>query len=71
MDKKKGNGRRAGLPQSDGLLGANSQIANQLRAFYTSIQEEKIPDRFLELLEKLDQAEMQNESRNRKKASNE
>jgi len=71
MDKKKGNGRRASLPQSDGLLGTNSQIANQLRAFYTSIQEEKIPDRFLELLEKLDQAEMQNESRNRKKASNE
>lgn len=71
MDKKKGNGRRADLPQSDELLGANSQIANQLRAFYTSIQEEKIPDKFLELLEKLDQAEMQNESRNRKKASNE
>ena len=38
-------------------LGSNSKIGSKLRALYTSIQEETIPDRFLSLLEKLDQAE--------------
>ncbi|KXF76203.1 RNA polymerase [Paramesorhizobium deserti] len=38
-------------------LGPNSEIGSKLRALYTSIQEETIPDRFLDLLEKLDQAE--------------
>ncbi|PRD43993.1 RNA polymerase [Phyllobacterium phragmitis] len=41
-------------------LGANSELGSKLRALYTSIQEETIPDRFLDLLEKLDQAERSN-----------
>lgn len=41
----------------DNLLGAHSRIAGQLRAFYTGIQEEAIPQKFLTLLEKLDEAE--------------
>ncbi|WP_455478018.1 NepR family anti-sigma factor [Bartonella sp. B10] len=41
----------------DDLLGANSEIARKLRQFYLEIQEEALPMRFLELLEKLDQAE--------------
>ncbi|MBB2973566.1 MULTISPECIES: NepR family anti-sigma factor [Phyllobacteriaceae] len=38
-------------------LGPNSEIGSKLRALYSSIQEETIPDRFLDLLERLDQAE--------------
>ena len=35
----------------------NAQIATKLRALYQSVQEEAIPDRFLDLLEKLDAVE--------------
>lgn len=36
---------------------ATSEISRKLRALYDSVQEEGVPDRFLDLLEKLDQAE--------------
>ena len=36
---------------------ANGQIATRLRQFYDSVRDEEIPDRFLDLLEKLDAAE--------------
>lgn len=35
----------------------NAQIATKLKALYQSVQEEAIPTRFLELLERLDAAE--------------
>jgi hypothetical protein len=35
----------------------NTQIASKLRSFYQSVQDEALPQRFLELLEKLDAAE--------------
>ncbi|OJF94338.1 NepR family anti-sigma factor [Pararhizobium antarcticum] len=35
----------------------NGQIATKLRALYISVQEEAIPDRFLDLLEQLDAVE--------------
>jgi len=35
----------------------NAQIAMKLRAFYHSVQDEALPQRFLDLLEKLDAAE--------------
>ncbi len=38
-------------------LGVTSQIGEQLKALYRSIEEEPIPDHFLDLLEKLDEAE--------------
>lgn len=37
----------------------NAQIAAKLRALYLSVQEEAIPDKFLDLLEKLDAVERQ------------
>ncbi|KQY44201.1 MULTISPECIES: NepR family anti-sigma factor [Rhizobium/Agrobacterium group] len=37
----------------------NAQIATKLRALYLSVQEEAIPDRFLDLLEQLDAVERQ------------
>lgn len=35
----------------------NNQIASKLKAFYSSVEQEPIPDMFLDLLEKLDRAE--------------
>ncbi|MBB3589864.1 putative protein tyrosine phosphatase [Rhizobium sp. BK529] len=40
------------------ILDPNNQIGVRLRSLYAAAQEEAIPDRFLDLLEKLDQAEM-------------
>ncbi|KQV10765.1 hypothetical protein ASC97_15750 [Rhizobium sp. Root1203] len=40
------------------VLDPNSQIGVRLRSLYAAVQEEAIPDRFLDLLEKLDQAEL-------------
>ncbi|WP_343312712.1 NepR family anti-sigma factor [Brucella sp. BE17] len=41
------------------ILGPNCEVGFKLRALYTSIQDETVPDRFLDLLEKLDQAEQE------------
>jgi hypothetical protein len=51
------DGHRAELRAND-LIDPNSQIGVKLRSLYAAAQEEAIPDRFLDLLEKLDQAEM-------------
>jgi hypothetical protein len=45
---------KASPPKSDD---PNAQIAMKLRAFYHSAQEEVLPQRFLDLLEKLDAVE--------------
>ena len=45
--------------RGDNGLGANSDIGMKLRAFYGSVQDEGIPDKLLDLLEKLDQVEQQ------------
>jgi len=62
MRKKESKGHIPDVSASDELLGSNSQIAYQLRAFYTSIQDEQIPEKFLLLLDKLDQAEAKNQA---------
>ena len=38
-------------------LGPNSDIGAKLRAFYGAVQDQPIPDKFLDLLEKLDEVE--------------
>ncbi len=43
--------------RTDDGLGANSDIGAKLRAFYGAVQDQPIPDKFLDLLEKLDQVE--------------
>ena len=40
-----------------GAVSPNASISRKLREFYDAVQEEGIPDRFLDLLERLDQAE--------------
>ena len=43
--------------RSDDGLGPNSDIGARLRAFYGAVQDQPIPDKFLDLLEKLDEVE--------------
>lgn len=38
-------------------LGPTDAIASQLKQYYTSVEQEPIPDNLLSLLEKLDEAE--------------
>jgi len=40
-----------------GAMQPNASISRKLREFYDAVQEEGIPDRFLDLLERLDEAE--------------
>jgi len=49
--------RQRELRASD-ILDPNNQIGVRLRSLYAAAQQEAIPDRFLDLLEKLDQAEL-------------
>ncbi|MHA7967938.1 NepR family anti-sigma factor [Rhizobium sp. CAU 1783] len=55
--------------QKMNLAGVHPGIATQLRELYQAVQDEEIPDRFLSLLEKLEQAEKQAESSVRVKDS--
>jgi hypothetical protein len=43
--------------EGTGLPGPMGEIPKKLRQYYDSLQEEAIPERLLDLLEKLDQAE--------------
>ena len=54
-----GAGVRSSRRVQEDILGPNCEVGLKLKALYTSIQEETIPDRFLDLLEKLDQAEQE------------
>jgi hypothetical protein len=57
-DKTKMNQMTPARPRrSEDGLGPNSDIGAKLRALYYSVQDEGIPERFLDLLERLDQAE--------------
>ena len=47
----------SGLPSKDTGQDMDRQINGLLQAMYGSIESEPIPERFLDLLEKLDQAE--------------
>jgi hypothetical protein len=45
-----------------GSVPPNASISRKLRDFYDAVQEEGIPDRFLDLLEKLEEAERKTQS---------
>jgi hypothetical protein len=53
LDEDQGSNAQA---RSVGLE-PNASISRKLRDYYGSLQEERIPDRFLDLLERLDEAE--------------
>ena len=46
--------------RGDDGLGPNTDIGAKLRALYGAVQEEPIPEKFLDLLEKLDAVEQGN-----------
>ena len=46
----------------DDGLGPNSDIGNKLRALYGAVQDEGIPNKLLELLDRLDEVERQGKS---------
>ena len=46
----------------DDGLGPNSDIGNKLRALYGAVQDEGIPDKLLQLLDRLDAVERQNKT---------
>jgi hypothetical protein len=50
------NRRRSGRAGGN-IADPNNQIANKLKALYSAVEQEPIPDMFLDLLEKLDRAE--------------
>jgi hypothetical protein len=57
-EKSKMNDMSSPRPRRhDDGLGPTSDIGARLRALYGAVQEEAIPDRLLDLLEQLDQAE--------------
>lgn len=52
------NSKKEAVPDSlPGMAAFHPGVSAQLREFYQSVQEEGIPERFLELLERLDMAE--------------
>jgi hypothetical protein len=57
-DKSKMNDMSTSRPRrNDDGLGPTSDIGARLRALFGAVQDEPIPDRLIDLLEKLDQAE--------------
>lgn len=49
-----------------GAASPNASISRKLREFYDAVQEEGIPDRFMDLLERLEEAEKKSKSVNPK-----
>ena len=43
--------------RKDDGLGANTDIGAKLRAYYGAVQDQPIPDKFLDLLQRLEQVE--------------
>ncbi|MBA8899997.1 MULTISPECIES: NepR family anti-sigma factor [unclassified Phyllobacterium] len=56
-NKSLSDGPDKGRVRRRDVRNAESEIGLKLRALYASVQEEEIPVRFLDLLEKLDEAE--------------
>jgi hypothetical protein len=50
------------IQNEDWTVDPNSRIGRKLREYYGAVENEPIPDRFLDLLEKLDEAEKADES---------
>ena len=61
MKEDRTSGRERATPRlrrGDNGLGTNTDIGAKLRALYGAVQEEPIPENILDLLEKLDKAEL-------------
>lgn len=49
--------RRSGTASAEAAFDPNGAIGRKLKSFYDVIETEPVPDRLLDLLEKLDEAE--------------
>lgn len=57
---REGDGTKGSAPRSGTLadpLGVNSEIGRKLKQYYDDLVAEEVPDRFAELLNKLDKTE--------------
>ena len=63
MKRKDGNRPNGPSPRPADGLDPEGEIATRLTALYESVVEEGIPDKFLHLLEKLDEAERKSDGR--------
>ena len=54
-------------PRGRDLLGANSEIGRKLRQYYDDITSEPVPERFVELLSQLEEAERTQDTKKPKK----
>lgn len=57
MVKSESYGSRARFGKKADPLGTNTEIARKLKQYYDDLVNEEIPDRFADLLSKLEQAE--------------
>jgi hypothetical protein len=59
MIKQKRSARRAPAKRADGveIFGANSEIARKLGQYYNELVSDEIPERFVELLMKLERVQ--------------
>lgn len=57
MAKDHGSGRAGTRRDNSDLLGANSEIARKLKRYYDDLVSEEVPDRFAELLSRLERTE--------------
>lgn len=63
MNKKNGarlGGASARVRRED-PLGPNTEIGSKLRALFAAVEDEEIPARFIDLLERLDEAELKSQ----------
>lgn len=59
--------KKALMNKYDDNVQKQDLITEKLKALYTSVQEEEIPDRFLKMLDQLDEAEKAMDSANQDK----
>ena len=54
---RRGRAAQAGRIRPRNLLGPNSEIGRKLKQYYDELVSDEVPDRFADLLSKLEQAE--------------
>ena len=62
LSKDRTKAGRHDTPSATETLGTNTEIGRKLRQYYDGIVAEEVPDRFMSLLEKLDQVESAHKS---------
>lgn len=64
--KKDKPGARVAHANSGNILGPNTEIARRLREYYNDLVSDEVPERFVELLSRLEEAEAERNARSTK-----